>query len=140
MRSVRRHVAVSTKRIVLLTVATLFVGILVGVCTASWYLGRILDSSLLSSIEAHLALNGLALDKLSNGDVAGATSMLQSNIDAGLGSMSIMLDDGAKIDTGMRKTLVRIGAARKRQGYVPTDPEIQRISDKLMELHSEVKP
>ena len=110
------------------------VGLTVGVLATAWFMSRFLTSAQASSAVATLAVDGLALQNIHDGDSDAATRLLQARLDAELMTVGSEVKDGYSLTPQAKKAISRIKRFRDSSGYEPSDPDVRRAIREALSL------
>lgn len=126
-------------RVALIVGFSSLVGLIIGCLGVGWFMGGMLDQSVLSSAEAQLTQDSIQLEKLSHGDLSGSTRVLQEKIDINLVEVSYFLTHDYKLAEGMPQTLERIRSVRASMGYVPANSAVRERADSVLSNRAETR-
>jgi hypothetical protein len=101
-------------------------GLAVGVLSTAWFMSRFLTHAQATSAVATLAVDGLALQNIHDGDPDAATQLLQARLDGELLTISWEIKAGYVLTPQARKAISRVKRLRESSGYEPSDPEVRR--------------
>ncbi len=110
------------------------VGLTVGVLATAWFMSRFLTSAQASSAVATLAVDGLALQNIRDGDSDAATRLLQARLDAELMTVGSEVKDGYSLTPQAKKAISRIKRFRDSSGYEPSDPDVRSAIREALSL------
>jgi len=110
------------------------VGLTVGVLASAWFMSRFLTSAQASSAVATLAVDGLALQNIHDGDSDAATRLLQARLDAELMTVGSEVKDGYSLTPQAKKAISRIKRFRDSSGYEPSDPDVRSAIREALSL------
>jgi len=110
------------------------VGLTVGVLATAWFMSRFLTSAQASSAVATLAVDGLALQNIHDGDSDAATRLLQARLDAELMTVGSEVKDGYSLTPQAKKAISRIKRFRDSSGYEPSDPDVRSAIREALSL------
>jgi len=110
------------------------VGLTVGVLATAWFMSRFLTSAQASSAVATLAVDGLALQNIHDGDSDAATRLLQARLGAELMTVGSEVKDGYSLTPQAKKAISRIKRFRDSSGYEPSDPDVRSAIREALSL------
>ena len=97
-------------------------------------MSRVLTSAQASSAVATLAVDGLALQNIHDGDSDAATRLLQARLDAELMTVGSEVKDGYSLTPQAKKAISRIKRFRDSSGYEPSDPDVRSAIREALSL------
>jgi len=83
---------------------------------------------------ATLAVDGLALQNIHDGDSDAATRLLQARLDAELMTVGSEVKDGYSLTPQAKKAISRIKRFRDSSGYEPSDPDVRSAIREALSL------
>jgi hypothetical protein len=123
-------------RTVLVPVVVGIVSLIAGVFATSWFMSRFIGSMQSSRAVATLAVDGLALQDIHDGDSDAAARLLQIILDGELITIYWEVKDGYVLTPQTKKVISRIKRLRDSSGYEPSDPAVRDTVREVFSLGS----
>ncbi len=126
-------------RAIVIAVVAGTAGLAVGALSTAWFMSRFLTNAQATSAVATLAVDGLALQNIHDGDTDAATGLLQTRLDGELLAIGWEIKAGYVLTPQAKKAISRIKHLRESSGYEPSDPDVRGDVRAILSLAASIE-